>query len=246
MPVTTRWEVEHAVLRSNLAGPARLVVLALAVKSDNETAMIPPEFSPSLSTLAAMTGLARSVVAEHLTRLEDLHWVKRARPARKSKYERTSYALSVGINDPGRPSSPGAGRLADSPGDEAVREPDGSSPGETDSAVRLPDCSESPSSPGDGPPVVREPDGSPGPSSPGAGHAPTKELPTDKPKQERPPKKARPKVADIPRPDVDEICTYLADKIEANGSKRPEITKEWRRDARLLLDEKRPIQPTVV
>lgn len=56
----------------------------------------------------------------------------------------------------------------------------------------------------------------------------------------------KPRVADIPRPDVDEICAYLADKIEANGSKRPTITAEWRKDARLLLDEKRPIQPDVI
>lgn len=53
------------------------------------------------------------------------------------------------------------------------------------------------------------------------------------------------KVADVSRLDVDEICDYLAAKIEANGSKRPTVTDTWRRDARLLLDEKRPIQPTV-
>lgn len=39
-----------------------------------------------------------------------------------------------------------------------------------------------------------------------------------------------------PRLDVDQICSYLADKIEANGSKRPPITNAWRREARLLLD----------
>lgn len=38
------------------------------------------------------------------------------------------------------------------------------------------------------------------------------------------------------RPDVERICTHLADRIEANGSKRPTITKAWRDSARLLLD----------
>jgi hypothetical protein len=38
------------------------------------------------------------------------------------------------------------------------------------------------------------------------------------------------------RPDVETICTHLADWIEANGSRRPTITKSWRRSARLLLD----------
>lgn len=39
------------------------------------------------------------------------------------------------------------------------------------------------------------------------------------------------------RPDVERICTHLADRIEANGSKRPRITKTWRTAARLLLDK---------
>lgn len=40
----------------------------------------------------------------------------------------------------------------------------------------------------------------------------------------------------VSRPDVEQICAHLADKIEANGSKRPTITPRWRTDARLLLD----------
>jgi hypothetical protein len=39
-----------------------------------------------------------------------------------------------------------------------------------------------------------------------------------------------------PREDVDRICVRLADRIEANGSKRPNVTETWRREARLLLD----------
>jgi hypothetical protein len=38
------------------------------------------------------------------------------------------------------------------------------------------------------------------------------------------------------RPDVDRLCQHLADRIEANGSKRPTITARWRNSARLLLD----------
>ena len=41
---------------------------------------------------------------------------------------------------------------------------------------------------------------------------------------------------DAPRPDALEICTHLADLIEANGSKRPEITKRWLDEARRLID----------
>lgn len=38
------------------------------------------------------------------------------------------------------------------------------------------------------------------------------------------------------RADVERICDHLADRIEANGSKRPNITPRWRTAARLLLD----------
>lgn len=43
-------------------------------------------------------------------------------------------------------------------------------------------------------------------------------------------------LAVIDRPDVERICTHLADRIEANGAKRPEIGKTWHDAARLLID----------
>lgn len=38
------------------------------------------------------------------------------------------------------------------------------------------------------------------------------------------------------RDDIQRICNHLADRIEANGSKRPKITKTWQDAARLLID----------
>ena len=38
------------------------------------------------------------------------------------------------------------------------------------------------------------------------------------------------------RPEVEDLCRHLADRIEANGCKRPTITKKWRQAARLMLD----------
>jgi hypothetical protein len=38
------------------------------------------------------------------------------------------------------------------------------------------------------------------------------------------------------RPDVEELCSLLADLIEGNASKRPTLTKAWRDAARLMLD----------
>lgn len=48
-------------------------------------------------------------------------------------------------------------------------------------------------------------------------------------------------VKDVPakpsRPDADRLCEHLADRIEANGSRRPRITQKWRDAARLLIDK---------
>jgi hypothetical protein len=42
---------------------------------------------------------------------------------------------------------------------------------------------------------------------------------------------------DPPRPDVEHLCTVLADLIEANGEPRPTIGKRWRTDCRLMIDK---------
>lgn len=39
------------------------------------------------------------------------------------------------------------------------------------------------------------------------------------------------------REDVEQVCLALAEAIEANGSKRPNITGRWRNEARLLIDK---------
>ena len=40
-----------------------------------------------------------------------------------------------------------------------------------------------------------------------------------------------------PRPEVIELCNYLADKIAANGANRPRVTSKWLTSCRLLLDK---------
>lgn len=199
--MTTRWEVERAVMRSNIKPLGRLLVLTLLAKADNETAVIPAQFTPSLSTLAAATGLAKSAVAEYLRYLDDLGWVKRSAPGRQSRYERTHYAVLAGRDDPSRPSYPQDGPLASSPQDGLVRDTDSSDPAETQPAVRTEDSSDAASSPHGGQPVVRDTDSSanatfrlfvvsaggelsaertPEPSSPPHGHASTKNSSTKK------------------------------------------------------------------
>lgn len=44
-------------------------------------------------------------------------------------------------------------------------------------------------------------------------------------------------IVPIARPDIDQVCLYLADKIEENGSLRPAVTKAWHDAARLMIDK---------
>lgn len=57
----------------------------------------------------------------------------------------------------------------------------------------------------------------------------------EKPKNKRANARSRPKIENE-RPDVERLCRQLADRVEANGSRRPAITGKWRDAARLLID----------
>lgn len=49
-----------------------------------------------------------------------------------------------------------------------------------------------------------------------------------------------------PRVDVLKICNHLADRVEANGSKRPKVSKEWLDEGRRLLDlDKRSVEQVI-
>lgn len=211
----SRWEIEAAVWHSELEPAARLIVLALLRKADNDTAVVPPEHTPSLTTLQAMTGLSRSTLTEWLNALEDAGWVKRIRPPKGTRDERTRYVLLVGAPSAKRrpKSSPTAGPLLRKP--QAASSP-------TTGLVRPPDHPSSTT----GPLVVRQPD----PSSPAAGPAPLLPLTHLSNTSRRHGDDAQ------PREDVEQICRHLADRIEGNGSKRPAIGKTWRDAARRLID----------
>ncbi|NLU77801.1 hypothetical protein HCA58_05195 [Micromonospora sp. HNM0581] len=106
-----RWTVERAVRHElcTLDPPGRQLVLTLLTWSDAATAVIPEQFTPSLTDLQKATGLARSSVAKWLNLLEgkdgeggeerpESKWVWRERPtvadARRKK-ARTVYRLGV-------------------------------------------------------------------------------------------------------------------------------------------------------
>jgi len=64
----------------------------------------------------------------------------------------------------------------------------------------------------------------------------SRDMSEDSPHTERESKTSTANAVEDVRADVARLCGHLADRIEANGSNRPAITKRWRDAARLMLD----------
>lgn len=96
--MTTRWEVERAVFASDLPPQERLTALTLLAMTDQHNAVIPAEYTPSLTRIQSMTGQSPATVKRVLNALEAAGWVVRNRPdvakARADK-DRTRYALKI-------------------------------------------------------------------------------------------------------------------------------------------------------
>lgn len=94
-----RWDVERAILNSQVDSRGRLIVLALLAKADNSTAQTTPDHTPAFSTLCAMTGLSRAVVSEWLQALIEGGWVTRVKPSETGgRGNRTLYAMHCGAD----------------------------------------------------------------------------------------------------------------------------------------------------
>jgi len=91
-----RFDVERAIERSDLPPIGRHIILVLCGRMMQGSTLIPREFSPSLTRLAAGTGWDRRTIMRHLTVLENKGWLIRHRPdpakARK-EHARTSYTV---------------------------------------------------------------------------------------------------------------------------------------------------------
>ncbi|MEU5155605.1 hypothetical protein [Glycomyces sp. NPDC021274] len=273
-----KFEIADQLRKVPMKAPAKTVMWDLLMRAHAKDAVIPAQFTPSLTDLAGSTCLGRSTVAQYLNGLEATGWLVRERPSvadALNRGRRTQYRLAIGSfdlppelkhekharkprKDEATASSPGAGLVQelDSPG-AGLSKPaktghDGPGVGPLEQAESGQDSSgaglsDANDGPGAGPSIVQELDS----DSPGAGH--NKELPTgvlsstvqqdssstaaaaDQEKPKTKPKK-RAKKTEPQRNDVDQLCTRLADHIEKNSGERPEISEEWKRSARLLLD----------
>lgn len=77
-----RWAIERAVKHkeSGLSSSSRLIMLALLTVADTRTAIVPPDYTPSLTVICDWTALDRATVQRHLNRLERDGWLRRCRP----------------------------------------------------------------------------------------------------------------------------------------------------------------------
>lgn len=228
--MTTRWEVEAAINASNVEPTGRHLVLWFLTLSVAATAEIPPPYAPTYTAMEEGTGLSRSALTEWMKALVDGKWISRATFAGES---RPGFRLMIGdpnaaraprkANKQGTKNADGAYRQAVRPA-PTLMPPSGT----THTAERYADVPPGDTAAGshllkDSPTESPTPNTTPDPA-PAAGRAAPKKRTTKAPKTEE------------PREDVDRICTYLAEWIVRNGSRRPSITKEWRDEARRLID----------
>jgi len=142
------------------------------------------------------------------------------------------------------PSSPDTERCAQCPGfpDTDTPQCPGSTDTENPQCPRIPDTEpkvEGPGIPdtetGVQSPGIPDTETASGPEAPDLDQSQSPENPDTDESQTRE-KYLSTKRSLLPRPDVDQVCNHLADRIEANGSQRPRVTDRWRDAARLLID----------
>lgn len=233
----TKWEINVAVRTSGLPAPSRLIILILSDLADANTGVIPDDRTPSLRELAEWTGLGKGPIATHLNLLEERGWVIRVVPPidlARREHARTKYSLAVG-NAVDSADRRARGRHARPAEPGHVPNGDMPSPERGHAAEHVP--AEDMACPEEG--HAHVPSGDMGMSL--VGTVPyTDEEGTIKnsssSENASKPKRRSSKTKDTDRPDVERVCQHLADRLVANGCKRPNINQEWRDAARRLID----------
>lgn len=104
--MTSRFDIERALLVSALAPPSRHIMHVICTKMTHGIDMILPQYQPSITDLERATGYGRRTVTRHLNYLERDGWLLRHRPSvedARIKHKRTSYTplIPEGYPQPG-------------------------------------------------------------------------------------------------------------------------------------------------
>jgi DNA-binding MarR family transcriptional regulator len=92
-----RYDIERAVERSGLPPIGRHILLFLATRMQQGSTLIPREYSPSLTVIAAATAWDRRTIMRQLNILEELGWLIRHRPdpyLARTRHARTAYTVT--------------------------------------------------------------------------------------------------------------------------------------------------------
>lgn len=130
--MVSRFDVERAVLASDLAPLSRYVLMVLATWAHAETGRIPFAHRKSISEICEASGLARSTVCKCLDDLAEKGWLHRNPPTRAAARggAKTGYALAIPVSMRGyRAVESAHGRPAPGSQDELELDPPSSSHG---------------------------------------------------------------------------------------------------------------------
>jgi biotin operon repressor len=96
--MTTRFDIERALLASDLPSKSRHICHVLCIHVDARSNMILPQHQPSLTVLATETGISRRSIMRHLNVLERRGWIVRKVPTKhdqRTKHARTYYQVGI-------------------------------------------------------------------------------------------------------------------------------------------------------
>ncbi|GCD94054.1 hypothetical protein [Embleya hyalina] len=206
-----RFEFERAIRRSGLPPLSRLLALTLATWADVDTGVIPDEHQPAQSVLLAATGMAKSSFLTYRGHLVAAGWISYTSPSiadARQNHAQCTYRIHIPAGSSDDLAITGKSpHMGAGSGDDLGRETTQAGSGDD----------------------LAQP-GEPGQTGAGSPDDLGRETTTRVPGRSSNPS--------LPssRPDVEQVCQHLADRIEQNGSRRPRITKKWRDEARRLID----------
>lgn len=223
--MTSKWAVNLAVRQSSMPPPRRLIMFALSDVADPTTGVIPDDRTPSLREISEWTGLDKSTVTRHLDALDAEGWVIRERPALEAArrdHVRTTYRLDIGHG--AQDTMPEGTEAAEETG---MVQPAPSPTDQTGQSMVQPAPRHGAEN------TMGMVHSAPVPYTDEVTNDKTTSTSANAPKPKRRPSKQK---SPPDRPEVEALCQHLADRMVANGCKRPRINDEWRVETARLID----------
>ncbi len=254
-----KWRVHDALMDSTLPPAQRLLMFVFSDLANADTGVIPDERKDrtTIKELARQTGLDPATVKRNKPALIALGWISFKRPSWKqqSNHETGTYTIAIGRNPEAHGAPSGKSRKSRTKSDPEAQDAPPVTPDPEAHGAPSPEAHGAPPDGGDkgGPGAHGAPADGAWCATGEAHGAPPINRTTDTDNytdstyvpdadasapESAPKKRVRKKAnTDDPRPDVDKLCFRFVELLVENECRKPEITKEWRDAARLMLDK---------